>query len=101
MQEHTVVQYACAPQYISYCNDVRYEKKWAPVVKHFWARVVEPFRSQALHNFDPSHLIGDMMHPNQGAKTPDYGVWEYIAFICTPFFEGIESCSQYEQRRKR
>ena len=64
MQEHTVVQYACTLQYISYCNDARYKNKWAPVVKHFWVEVVKPFRSWALHNLDPSHLTGDVMHPN-------------------------------------
>ena len=74
MQEHTVVQYAHALQYVSYCNDARYKNKWAPAVKHFWVEVVEPFGSQALCNLDPSHLLGDAMHLNQGAKILDYGV---------------------------
>ena len=34
-QECTVLQYACALQYISYCNDVRYKDKWVLDVKHF------------------------------------------------------------------
>ena len=97
MQECAVLQYARALQYISYCNDARYKDKWAPVVKHFWAKVVEPFRSQTLHNLDPSHLLGTVMCPNQGAKIPDYGVHKHIAFICAPFFEGIESWFQYEK----
>ena len=33
------------------------------------------------------------------AKIPDYGVQEHIAFACAPFFEGIESWSQYKKRR--
>ena len=69
------------------------------MVKHFWAKVVKPFRSQTLHNLDPSHPLGTVMHPNWGAKIPDYGVHKHIAFICAPFFEGIESQSQYEKRR--
>ena len=64
MQEHTVTQYARTLQYASYCSDERYESRLAPAVKHFWAEVVEPFRSWALHNLDPSHLLGDVMHPN-------------------------------------
>ena len=39
--------------------------------KDFWAEVVEPFGSGALCNLDLSHLLGDAMHPNQGAKIPD------------------------------
>ena len=101
MQEPTVLQYAHTLQYISYCNDVRYKDKWAPVVKHFWAEVVEPFRSQTLCNLDPSHLLGTVMHLNWGAKIPDYGVCEHIAFVCAPFFEGIESQSQYGKRRHK
>ena len=98
MQECTVLQYAHTLQYISYCNDVRYKDRWAPVVKHFWAEVVKPFGSQTLCNLDPSHLLGTVMCPNWGgAKIPDYGVCEHIAFICAPFFEGIESQSQYEK----
>ena len=101
MQECTVLQYAHALQYVSYCNDMRYKDKWVLVVKHFWAEVVEPFGSQTVHNLDPSHLLGPAMHPNQGAKIPDYGVCEDVAFICAAFFQGIKSCSQYEKRRQR
>ena len=98
-QEHVVLQYAHALQYVSFCNDDRYKDHLAPVVKDFWAEVVEPFRSRALHNLDPSHLLGDTMHPNRGAKIPDYGVWDHIAHICAPFSQGVESRSQYEARR--
>ena len=70
----------------------------APVVKDYWADIVEPFGSRALHNLDPSHLLGDTMCPNQGAKIPDYGVHDHIAHICAAFLEGIESRSQYENR---
>ena len=101
MQECAIVQYAQALQYVSFCNNKRYKDKLVPAVQHFWEEVVKPFRSRALCNLDPSHLLRDSMHPNHGAKIPDYGVWEHIAFICAPFFEGIESHSQYEQRRKR
>ena len=98
MQERAQnLQYAHALQYISYCNDVRYKDRWAPVVKHFWAEVVKLFRSWTLCNLDPSHLLGTVMHPNQGAKIPDYGVHKHIAFVCAPFFEGIKSQSQYEK----
>ena len=100
-QEHAVLQYAHTLQYISYCNDMRYKDRWAPAVKHFWAEVVKPFGSQTLQNLDPSHLLGTAMCPNRGAKIPDYGVWEHIAFACAPFFEEIESQSQYEKRRHR
>ena len=101
LQEHTVLQYAHALQCVSYCNDARYKDSWAPAVKDFWVEVVEPFRSRALCNLDPSHLLGDAMHPNQGAKIPDYGVCNHIAHVCAPFFEGTESRSQYESRRCR
>ena len=101
LQEHAVLQYAHALQYISYCNDARYRDRWAPTVKNFWAEVVKPFGSQALHNLDPSHLLGTVMCLNWGAKIPDYGVRKHIAFICGPFFEGIESRSQNEKRRHR
>ena len=100
-QEHAVLQYACALQYISFCNDTRYEDHLAPVVKGFWAEVVDPFKSRALHDLDPSHLLGNTMHLNQGAKIPDYGVQDHIAHICAPFFQGIEGRSQYEIRRHR
>ena len=101
IQEHAILQCACALQYVSYCNDMRYKDRWALAVKHFWAEVVEPFRSQTLHNLDPSHLLGTVMCLNQGPKIPDYGVCEHIAFICAPFFQGIESRSKYEKRRHR
>ena len=99
LQEHTVLQYACTLQYVSFCNNARYKDHWAPAVEDFWAEVVKPFRSRALHNLDPSHLLGDAMHLNQGAKILDYGVCDHIAHVCAPFFEGIESWSQYENRR--
>ena len=98
-QEHVVLQYACALQYVSFCNDARYEDHLAPVVKDFWAEVVEPFGSRALHDLDPSHLLGNAMCLNQGAKIPNYGVWDHIAHVCAPFFQGIEGRSQYEIRR--
>ena len=97
-QECTVLQYACMLQYVSYCNDERYKDHLAPVVKAFWNEVAEPFGSRALHNLDLSHVLGKVMHPNWGAKIPDYGVWDHIAQICTLFFQGIESHSQYEIR---
>ena len=96
-----MLQYACTLQYISYCNDARYRDRWASMVENFWAEVVKPFGSWALHNLDPSHLLGTAMCLTQGAKIPDYGVCEHITFICAPFFEGIESRSQYEKRRHR
>ena len=99
-QEHVVMQYAWALQYVSFCNK-RYKDKLAPAVWHFWEEVVKPFRSRALCNLDPFHLLGYSMHLNHGAKILDYGVQEHIDFICAPFFEGIESHSQYEQRKKR
>ena len=98
-QECMVQQYACALQYASFCNNTRYKDHLAPVVKDFWAAVFEPFGSRALCNLDPSHLLGDAMHLNRGAKIPDYGVWDHIAHVCTPFFQGIESRSWYESRR--
>ena len=64
MQECAVIQYAHALQYVSYCNDERYESRLAPAVKHFWVEVVKSFRSWAFCNLDPSHLLGDAMHPN-------------------------------------
>ena len=90
MQECTVVQYTQALQYTSFCNNERNKDRLVPVVWHFWEEVIKPFRSRALHNLDPSHLLGDSMHLNHGAKIPDYGVWDHIAFVCMPFFEGIE-----------
>ena len=100
-QEHVVMQYAWALQYTSFCNNERYKDRLVPAVWHFWEEVIEPFGSRALCNLDPSHLLGDSMCLDCGAKIPDYGVWEHIAFVCMPFFEGIESHLQYEQWRKR
>ena len=100
-QEHVVLQYAHTLQYVSLCNDERYKDHLAPVVKAFWSEVVEPFSSRALRNLDLSHILGGAMCPNRGAKIPDYGVWDHIAQVCAPFFQGIESQSQYESRRHR
>ena len=97
-QECVVLQYACMLQYMSYSNDERYKDHLAPAVKAFWSEVPEPFGSRAFCNLDLSHILGKVMCPNQGAKIPDYGVWGHIAMICTPFFQGIESHSQYETR---
>ena len=97
-QEHVVLQYTCALQYVSYCNDERYKDCLAPVVKAFWSEVAEPFGSRALHNLDLSHILGKAMCLNRGAKIPDYGVQNHIALICA-FFQGIESRSQYETRQ--
>ena len=83
LQECTVLQYAHALQYVSYCNDARYRDRWAPVVKDFWVEVVKPFGSRALHNLDPSHLLGDMMCLNWGAKILDYGVCDHITHVCS------------------
>ena len=93
LQEHTVLQYARTLQYVSFCNDARYKDHWAPAVKDFGGEVVEPFGSRALCNLDPSHLLGDAMCLNKGARIPDYGVHNHIAHVCAPFFEGIESRS--------
>ena len=94
-QERTVLQYAC----VSFCNDERYKDCLAPAVKAFWSKVTEPFGSRTLHNLDLSHILGKVMCPNRGAKIPDYGVLDHIAHVCTPFFQGIDSCSQYESRQ--
>ena len=98
-QEHAVVQYTRVLQYTSFCNDKRYKDRLAPAVYHFWDKVVKPFGSRALSNLHHSHLLGDCMCPNHGAKILDYGVWEHIAFVCMPFFEGIESHLQYKRER--
>ena len=98
-QEHVVLQYARALQYVSYCNDERYKDHLAPAVKAFWSEVAEPFGSRALRNLDLSHIVGKAMRLNWGAKIPDYGVWDHIALICAPFFQGVESHSKYEIRR--
>ena len=57
MKEHAL-------QYMSYCNDERYENRLAPAMKHFWAEVIKPFGSWALCNLDHTHLYGDAMHMN-------------------------------------
>ena len=98
-QEHVVLQYAHTLQYVSYCNDERYRDHIALVVKAFWDQVAQPFGSRALHNLDLSHIVGKAMHLNRAAKIPDYGVWDHVVLICTSFFKGIESCSQYETRQ--
>ena len=98
-QECVVLQYARMLQYVSYCNDERYRDHIALVVKAFWDEVAQPFSSRALHNLDLSHIVGKAMHLNHAAKIPDYGVWDHVALICTPFFKGIESRSQYETRQ--
>ena len=97
---HTVLQYAHTLQYVSFCNDERYKDHLAPAVKAFWSEVVEPFGSRALCNLDLSHVLGSTMHLNRGGgKISDYGVRDHIAQVCAPFFQGIESQSQYERRR--
>ena len=100
-QEHAVLQYARALQYVSYCNDERYKDHLAPAVKAFWDEVNEPFGSRALQNLDLSHVVGRAMHPNCAAKIPNYGVWDHIALVCGPFFRMVESCLQYEARRRQ
>ena len=40
LQEHAVLEYAHALQYISFCNDARYKDHWAPAVKDFWGRLL-------------------------------------------------------------
>ena len=97
-QEHAVLQYVHALQYVSFCNDERYKDCLAPVVKAFWSEVVEPFGSRALCNLELSHVLGSAMCLNRGAKIPDYGVQDHIAQVCTLFFQMIESLSQYESR---
>ena len=76
---------------MNFCNNERYKDRLAPTVQHFWEKVIKPFKSRALCNLDPSHLLGDSMCLNRGAKILDYGVREHIAILCVPFFEGIES----------
>ena len=98
-QECAVLQYAHALQYVSYCNDERYRDHIAPAVKAFWDEVAQPFGSRALHNLDLSHIVSRVMCPNRAAKILDYGVWDHVALVCTPFFGTIESHSQYENRR--
>ena len=100
-QECAVLQYACALQYVSYCNDERYKDHLAPAVKAFWDEVTQPFGSRALRNLDLSHIVGKAMHPNRVAKMPDYGVWDHITLICGPFFGTIEGCLHYEARQCR
>ena len=79
-QEHAVLQYARALQYVSFCNDERYNDHLAPVVKAFWSEVVEPFGSRALHNLDLSHILGDAMCPNRGGQ--DSRLWS-VGPYCT------------------
>ena len=67
-------------------------------MKAFWDEVAQPFGSRALHNLDLLQIVGRAMHPNCAAKIPDYGVWDHVALVCTPFFGMIESRSQYENR---
>ena len=98
-QECAVLQYACALQYVSYCNDERYKDHLAPAVKAFWDEVTEPFGSRALRNLDLSHVVGKAMHPNCVAKILDYGVRDHITLVCGPFFGMVESHSQYEARQ--
>ena len=99
-QERTVLQYAHVLQNISYCNDERYRDHIAPAVKAFLDEVAKPFGSRALWNLDLSHIVGRVMHPNRAAKIPDFGVWDHVALVCTPFFRTIESYSQYEARQR-
>ena len=98
-QECAVLQYTCALQYVSYCNNERYKDHLAPVAKAFWDEVAQPFGSRALHNLDFLHVVGKVMCLNHVAKIPDYGVWNHIVLICAPFFKGIESHHQYETRQ--
>ena len=100
-QEHAVLQYAHALQYVSYCNDERYKDHLAPAVKAFWDEVTQPFGSRALRNLDLSHVVGKAMHPNRAAKIPDYGVQDHIALIWGPFFRAIEGHLHYEARQHR
>ena len=100
-QEHAVLQYAHALQYVSYCNDERYKDHLAPAAKAFWDEVAQPFGNRALQNLDLSHIVGRAMHPNRAAKIPDYGVLDHIVLVCGPFFRAIEGRSQYEARRHR
>ena len=61
-------------------------------------RLQSPLVVGLSDNLDLSHVLGKVMCPNRGAKIPDYGVQDHIAQVCAPFFQGIESRSQYESR---
>ena len=59
-----------------------------------------PSGSRAHHNLDLSHVLGDVMHPNRGGQDSRlWGAGPYCASLCTLFFQGIDSQSQYENRR--
>ena len=72
-QEHTVLQYACTLQYVSFCNNERYKDHLAPAVKAFWSEVAEPFGSRALRNLDPLTRYGQSDAPEQGGQ--DSRLW--------------------------
>ena len=78
-QEHAVLQYVHALQYMSFCNDERYKDHLAPAVKAFWSEAVEPFSSRALHNLDLTHF-GWHNAPEQGSQDSRlWGVGPYHA----------------------
>ena len=57
-QEHVVLQYANALQYVSFYNDARYKDHLAPAVKDFWAEVAEPFGSRVSLQLGPLTPLG-------------------------------------------
>ena len=87
-QECMVLQYACALQYVSFCNDERYKDHLAPVVKAFWSEVAEPLSSRALCNLDLLHILGKVMCPNRGPRFQTMGCGTILHRFVPPSSRG-------------
>ena len=86
-QEHAVLQYTHALQYVSYCNDERYKDQIAPAVKAFWDEVAKPFRQQSPPELRPVPRHGQGNASQSYCKDP--GLWSagphcpgLWAFLC-------------------
>ena len=72
-QEHVVLQYAHALQYVLYCNDERYKDHVAPAVKAFWDEVAETVWQQSSPELRPVPHCGQGNASQSCGKNP--GLW--------------------------
>ena len=72
-QEHAVLQYARALQYVSYCNDERYKDHLAPAVKAFWDEVTPTVQQQSSLELRPVTHCGQSNASKLCSKNP--GLW--------------------------
>ena len=101
-QEHAVLQYAHALQYVSYCNDERYKDHLALAVKAFWDEGHPTVQQQGSPKLRPVTHCGQINASTSCGKksrTMECGTTSH--WFVGPFFRMVEGRSQYEARQCR